>query len=39
MRTIAVPNRELPPDDDVLKTAAVVVSSLAEVTVDLVASL
>jgi len=39
MRTIAVPNRELPPADDVLKTAAVVVSSLAEVTVDLVASL
>lgn len=39
MRTIAVPNRELPPDDDVLKTAAVVVASLAEVTVDLVASL
>jgi len=39
MRTIAVPNRELPPDDDVLKTADVVVSSLAEVTVDLVASL
>jgi HAD superfamily hydrolase (TIGR01509 family) len=39
MRTIAVPNRELPPADDVLKSAAVVVSSLAEVTVDLVASL
>ncbi|HEY4396732.1 MAG TPA: HAD family phosphatase [Acidimicrobiia bacterium] len=39
MRTIAVPNRELPPADDVLKMAAVVVSSLAEVTVDLVASL
>jgi hypothetical protein len=34
-----VPNRELPPADDVLKMAAVVVSSLAEVTVDLVASL
>jgi HAD superfamily hydrolase (TIGR01509 family) len=39
MRTIAVPNRELPPDDDVLKTAAVVVSSLGELTVDLVAAL
>jgi HAD superfamily hydrolase (TIGR01509 family) len=39
MRTIAVPNREAPPEDDVLKTAAVVASSLAEVTVDLVASL
>jgi HAD superfamily hydrolase (TIGR01509 family) len=39
MRTIAVPNRELPPADDALKMAAVVVSSLAEVTVDLVASL
>ena len=39
MRTIAAPNRELPPADDVLKTATVVVSSLAEVTVDLVASL
>lgn len=39
MRTIAVPNRELPPDDGVLKTAAVVASSLAEVTVDRVASL
>ena len=39
MSTIAVPNRELPPADDVLKTAAVVVPSLAEVTVDLVASL
>jgi HAD superfamily hydrolase (TIGR01509 family) len=39
MRTIAAPNRELPPADDVLKTAMVVVSSLAEVTVDLVASL
>lgn len=39
MRTIAVPNRELPPADDVLKMAAVVVSSLAEVTADLVASL
>ena len=39
MRTIAVPNRQFPPDDDVLASAAVVVSSLAEVTVDLVASL
>jgi HAD superfamily hydrolase (TIGR01509 family) len=39
MRTIAVPNRQFRPDDEVLRTAAVVVSSLAEVTVDLVASL
>jgi len=39
MRTIAVPNRQFRPDDDVLASAAVVVSSLAEVTVDLVASL
>jgi HAD superfamily hydrolase (TIGR01509 family) len=39
MRTIAVPNRKFRPDDDVLASAAVVVSSLAEVTVDLVASL
>ena len=39
MRTIAVPNRQFRPDDEVLTTAAVVVSSLAEVTVDLVASL
>jgi HAD superfamily hydrolase (TIGR01509 family) len=39
MRTIAVPNRQFRPDDDVLTSAAVVVSSLAEVTVDLVASL
>lgn len=39
MRTIAVPNRQLPPADDVLNTAAVIVSSLAEVTVDLVSSL
>ena len=38
MRTIAVPNRQFRPDDDVLASAAVVVSSLAEVTVDLVAS-
>jgi len=38
MRTIAVPNRQFRPDDDVLTTAAVVVSSLAEVTVELVAS-
>ena len=30
---------ELPPADDVLKTATVVVSSLTELTVDLVASL
>jgi HAD superfamily hydrolase (TIGR01509 family) len=39
MRTIAVPNRQFRPDDNVLASAAVVVSSLAEVTVDLVASL
>jgi HAD superfamily hydrolase (TIGR01509 family) len=39
MRTIAVPNREFRPDDDVLAAAAVVVPSLAEVTPDLVASL
>jgi beta-phosphoglucomutase-like phosphatase (HAD superfamily) len=39
MRTIAVPNRQFRPDDEVLPTAAVVVPSLAEVTVDLVASL
>ncbi len=39
MRTIAVPNRQFRPNDDVLASAAVVVSSLAEVTVDLVASL
>jgi HAD superfamily hydrolase (TIGR01509 family) len=39
MRTIAVPNRQFRPDDDVLASAAVVTSSLAEVTVELVASL
>ena len=39
MRTIAVPNREFRPDDDVLAAATVVVPSLAEVTPDLVASL
>ena len=39
MRTIAVPNRQFRPDDDVLASAAVVVPSLAEVTPDLVASL
>ena len=39
MPTIAVPNREFRPDDDVLAAAAVVVPSLAEVTPDLVASL
>jgi HAD superfamily hydrolase (TIGR01509 family) len=38
MRTIAVPNREFRPDDEVLATAAVVVDSLAEVTPELVAS-
>jgi beta-phosphoglucomutase-like phosphatase (HAD superfamily) len=39
MRTIAVPNRKFRPDDDVLASATVVESSLAEVTVDLVAAL
>jgi HAD superfamily hydrolase (TIGR01509 family) len=39
MRTIAVPNRQFRPDDNVLASAAVVVPSLAEVTPDLVASL
>ena len=39
MRTIAVPNREFPPDGDVLALATAVVSSLAEVTPDLVAAL
>ena len=39
MRTIAVPNREFRPPDDVLATAAVVVPSLADVTPDLVARL
>jgi HAD superfamily hydrolase (TIGR01509 family) len=39
MRTIAVPNRGFPPDDEVLAQAAVVVPSLADVTPDLVASL
>jgi HAD superfamily hydrolase (TIGR01509 family) len=38
MRTIAVPNRQFRPDDDVLATAAVVVPSLADVTPELVAS-
>jgi HAD superfamily hydrolase (TIGR01509 family) len=38
MRTIAVPNRQFRPDDDVLESAAVVVPSLAEVTPALVAS-
>jgi HAD superfamily hydrolase (TIGR01509 family) len=39
MRTIAVPNRQFRPDDDILASATVVVSSLAEMTVDLVVSL
>jgi HAD superfamily hydrolase (TIGR01509 family) len=39
MRTIAVPNRQFRPDDDVLASAAVVLPSLAEVTPNLVASL
>jgi HAD superfamily hydrolase (TIGR01509 family) len=38
MRTIAVPNREFRPDEEVLETAAEVVDSLAEVTPELVAS-
>ena len=37
MRTIAVPNREFRPPDDVLNTAAAVVPTLAEVTPALVA--
>jgi HAD superfamily hydrolase (TIGR01509 family) len=39
MHTIAVPNPHFPPADEVLATAAAVVSSLAEVTPELVASL
>src|SRR5262252_3715796 len=39
MRTIAVPNREFRPPDDVLAWASAVVPSLAEVTPDLVAGL
>jgi HAD superfamily hydrolase (TIGR01509 family) len=39
MRTIAVPNRQFRPDDEVLAAAAAVVASLAEVTPELVASL
>ena len=39
MRTIAVPNRQFRPDDDVLATATAVVPSLDEVTPDLVAGL
>jgi HAD superfamily hydrolase (TIGR01509 family) len=39
MRTIAVPNREFPPPDDALAQAAAVVTSLADVTPELVASL
>jgi len=39
MRTVAVPNPHFPPADGALATAAVVVSSLAEVTPDLVASM
>jgi HAD superfamily hydrolase (TIGR01509 family) len=38
MRTVAVPNRQFRPPDDVLASAAVVVPSLAEVTPELVAS-
>jgi HAD superfamily hydrolase (TIGR01509 family) len=39
MRTIAVPNPHFPPADDVLAMAVTVVPSLAEVTLELVASL
>jgi len=39
MRTVAVPNPHFPPADGALATAAVVVSSLAELTPDLVASM
>jgi len=39
MRTIAVPNRQFPPDGEVLASATAVVPSLAEVTSDLVAGL
>jgi HAD superfamily hydrolase (TIGR01509 family) len=39
MPTIAVPNREFPPDGNVLASATAVVSSLAELTPDLVAGL
>jgi HAD superfamily hydrolase (TIGR01509 family) len=39
MRTIAVPNRQFRPDDEVLAGAAAVTASLAEVTPELVASL
>ena len=39
MRTVAVPNPHFPPADGTLATAAVVVSSLAELTPDLVASM
>ena len=39
MHTIAVPNRQFRPDDEVLESAASVVPSLAEVTPELVASL
>ena len=38
MRTIAVPNRQFTPDEEVLASAAVFVPSLAEVTTELVAS-
>jgi HAD superfamily hydrolase (TIGR01509 family) len=39
MRTIAVPNREFPPDSGVLDSAGAVLPSLAEVTPDVVAGL
>lgn len=39
MPTIAVPNRQFPPDEEVLASATAVVPSLAEVTPELVASL
>jgi HAD superfamily hydrolase (TIGR01509 family) len=39
MRTIAVPNRQFRPDEEVLASASAVVPSLAEVTSDFVAGL
>ncbi len=39
MRTLAVPNRQFRPDEELLASAAAVVPSLAEVTPDLVAGL
>ena len=36
MTVIAVPNAHFPPDDDVLRTASVVVRALSDITVELV---